>query len=138
MNLEKYFAAPIFHSRKSTYTLHYQNELERKLMEHFDVDVEVKDFFQPLMAISAMHENKECSINIDFWLEYRNGHSGLLHIENENSFMEQTQRKAFECSVSLDGFSLIVFTAGRWRQPRIKKLKYNFPLPEQYYSKWLN
>ena len=138
MNLEAYFAAPIFHSIKSTYTLHYQNELERRLMEYFDANAEVMDYFQPLMSVSLVHENKECSINIDFWLEYRNGRSGLLHIENENSFMEQTQRKAFECSVSFDGFDLIVVSGSKFRQPRIRKLQFNFPLPDQYYSKWLN
>lgn len=139
MNLEAYFAAPIFQSWKSTYTLHYQTELEKRLMMYFDSKVEVADYFQPLMTVSVIFENNECFLDIDFWVEYQNGQTALVHIENENSFTKENQMKAFECSMQLDGFNLIVISGNKFRQPQIRKLKFNFPtVPNQCHSKWLN
>jgi len=71
MNSSKYFNAPVFDSRKSSYALRWQNEFERKLMAFFDMNSEVIDYFQPLMEILVDghgHDNAEVVINIDFWL----------------------------------------------------------------------
>lgn len=81
MTSSKYFNAPVFNSRKSSYTLRWRNKFERNLMALFDTNSEVVDYFQPLMEIVV----DECyegntTVNIDFWLECQNDKTILVHI----------------------------------------------------------
>lgn len=136
MNTVEYFTAPIFASVKSSYVVRYQTNLEKRLMECFDADEQIADYFQPLMTVSLIFEDKEINLDIDFWLEYRTGRTVFVHIQNENSFTEQKIMTAFDCSMRLDGFGLLVITKDKLWQPRIRQLRFNFPPPNQYCPKW--
>jgi hypothetical protein len=84
----KYFNAPIYESSKSSYVLHFQTAFERSLMKLFDDSPEITDYFQPLMEISIDDQLKDAWLQIDFWLDCKNGKTILVHVANEASLNE--------------------------------------------------
>lgn len=139
MNLEKYYAAPIFKSIKSTHTVRYQNEFERKLMKYFDAVTKISDYFQPLMSIVLPDAINDYSVEIDFWLEYKDGHVDLVHIENKNSLEVIKQNTEMKIPMDLDGFGLIIIQKGKMTRPSIENLRFDFPdATVECYSKWVH
>lgn len=82
-NIENYFDAPIFESKKSLYVCRYQNKLELELMKKLEEAPKVRSFHQPLLMALIRNLDEEKFINIDFWVEFHSGKIELLFIEKD-------------------------------------------------------
>ncbi len=100
MNLIEYYSAPVFHSAKSSYTLRWQNELERQLMMIFDADKRIKDFFQPLMSIVVEDQGSEFLVDIAFWVEYGDEKADLVHIETKDDTFKEKHSRILELAAT--------------------------------------
>lgn len=132
MNTNTYFDA-VFASTKSTHTVRWRSEFEKRLMTFFDQDSRIADYFQPQMAAVVKLDDSEYSVEMDFWLEYASGRIILLHIERTNEFPPEAKKRILANAKSRfkqDGLDLVIVRDSLPDQSRSNasssKLKHNF------------
>lgn len=90
-NIENYFNAPIFESKKSLYVCRYQNKLELELMKKLEEAPKVRSFHQPLLMALIRNPDEEKFIYVDFWVEFYSGKIELLFIEKNFAISDEAK-----------------------------------------------
>ncbi|MEJ7848378.1 MAG: hypothetical protein WKF92_09840 [Pyrinomonadaceae bacterium] len=106
MNVDEYYALPIFESTKSTHVLRCRNEYEKALMQSYDANPKILDYFQPLMEIVVNDANGiEVLVLINFWLAYENDRTVLVHLADSGAQFDDLrfeQAARFCCKNSME------------------------------------
>lgn len=132
MNLEEYYASPIYPSRKSSFTVRFRDQIEKDLLDYFEHSDGIAEFFQPLMQVAVKIENIDIFVEIDFWVEYtdRRPQTDLVHLERPDS-LDACRLPSFVNSMPIDElFGLIVIREGSYK--RVDAAGMRFELPESW------
>ncbi len=89
MDYKTYYAAPVYESAKSSYTVRYFNDFDVALMKSFDANPEIVDYFQPQASIVVnMQGTTEALVKVDFWLLCKDDLSVWLHVAEPGTSAE--------------------------------------------------
>lgn len=125
-NIQKYFDAPIFESKKSLYAVRYQNDLEHKLIKMFEAERRIRSYHQPILSALVKTEFEKFFINIDFWVEDVSGKVELVYLATEFDFPEQAEIRLSTNSCGLlnhEKLSFALVIRNKFRRIEVKNLK---------------
>jgi hypothetical protein len=121
-NIENYFNAPIFESKKSLYACRYQNKLEFELMKKLEEAPKVKSFHQPLLMALVRNADEERFIHIDFWVEFQSGKIELLFIEKDHLVSDEAKITILSNAVDLLKAKKVEFAVLSLRKNRYRRI----------------
>lgn len=125
-DIKKYFDAPLFESSKSVYAVRYQTKLEQNLMQRFENEPKIKNYFQPILTALVKDSNREFFINVDFWVELVTGKIELVYLETEIEISREAKVTLFTNPkevLKTGNFGFVIFRQDKFRRIECRNLK---------------